>query len=296
MSLVACASGFEEFEHLYMHYYKLSESLVPHDALDATITSADEQAWHEAPKGKSRDERPQKEKPQGYGLDKEHATEECESQSEHISLARTNRRHEKKPPVPLVPRLEFLRILSETIHGIRVFSVDGLVRSWRAQDVVEGKKFVVVGLSPRKQALTFPSTNHEESLLQLQWYKDNNQIIYPEGNPKKVSTFGRWLAHDLLFMLPRRIKAPGLRKKTDVNYPDGKDTENFAFPGVSLNKKKFSMGKAVTEAKAKATAPKCQHGYSQAQLKLTKDSKVFACREPVTKHKANAPVPKCKHG
>lgn len=242
MSLVACNGSALFLEELYTKYHDFFESLVLENAAKTTIASNKRRTHKSLREGQptvrhleeeqEREEHPQEVQP----------TDKQQIQAEHPQMIDSKRQSASQPPATLVTRLEVLRILSSAIHGILIFSPDGRVRSWSAKDVARGSKLMVMGVCTRTTALTFPSTNRERNLRQLRYYKDKGDIVYPEGDPAKTSTFLKWLAHDPLFILPKETGPPlHQRQMRDPAWYDGKATEDPAFPGVCLNKKKFFM-------------------------------------------------------
>jgi hypothetical protein len=239
MSFVACNGNIETFERLYMSYHSVFEPIASQDTVEQVVKPTND---HE----KSQEEQIHEKQPQKERLpekdSQEKPAEKQQSQDAHSQETRS------KGPLT---RLEFLTILSNAIHGILVYTPQSRVRSWRGEEEPHFSKLVVVGICTRTKALMFPSTNREQNLRQLQYYKDHNKIIYPEGDPEKMSTFSKWLAHDPLFMLPKDTKPPLYqRQMRDPAYYDGKATENSAFPGVCVNKKKFFVEKLAVRHQA----------------------------------------------
>lgn len=242
MSLVACNGSALFLEELYTKYHDFFEALVLENAAK-TIIASNKRRTHKSPREVQptvrylEEEQDREEHPQEV-----QATDKQQFQAEHPQMIESKRQSASQPPATLATRLEFLRILSSAIHGILIFSPDGRVRSWSAKNVARGSKLMVMGVCPRATALTFPSTNRARNLRQLQYYKEKGDIVYPEGDPAKTSTFSKWLAHDPQFILPKETK-PLLhqRQMRDPAWYDGKATEDPAFPGVCLNKKKFFM-------------------------------------------------------
>jgi hypothetical protein len=239
MSFVACNGNIETFERLYMSYHSVFEPIASQDTVEQVVKPTND---HE----KSQEEQIHEKQPQKERLpekdSQEKPAEKQQSQDAHSQETRS------KGPLT---RLEFLTILSNAIHGILVYTPQSRVRSWRGEGEPHFSKLVVVGVCPRTKALTFPSTNREQNLRQLQYYKDHNKVIYPEGDPEKMSTFSKWLAHDPLFMLPKDTKPPLYqRQMRDPAYYDGKATEDSAFPGVCVNKKKFFVEKLAVRHQA----------------------------------------------
>jgi hypothetical protein len=239
MSFVACNGNIETFERLYMSYHSVFEPIASQDTVEQVVKPTND---HE----KSQEEQIHEKQPQKERLpekdSQEKPAEKQQSQDAHSQETRS------KGPLT---RLEFLTILSNAIHGTLVYTPQSRVRSWRGEGEPHFSKLVVVGVCPRTKALTFPSTNREQNLRQLQYYKDHNKIIYPEGDPEKMSTFSKWLARDPLFMLPKDTKPPLYqRQMRDPAYYDGKATEDSAFPGVCVNKKKFFVEKLAVRHQA----------------------------------------------
>lgn len=163
---------------------------------------------------------------------------------------------EQKPhPSLMAPLLcpgKFSAILEKQIKGYEPYSVNGKT----------GRECRVItrGVRARTEALTFPSTNRKRNLRQLQYYQKKGDLIYPENNPDRRSTFSKWLAHDPLFMLPRETQSPlSIRtiadsaKSSSEVYYDGKGTEEAGFPGVSIKEKGASTKRA--QAWEPKTAP-----------------------------------------
>jgi hypothetical protein len=277
MSFVTCNSNVESFERLYMSYYNVFNPRDSQTTSGQIVASTNDRTW----KKKPQEERIQGKQPQRKPLlekdSQEKAIEEQQSQDPHSQKTRPK----GSPTTPVVTRLEFLTILSNAIHGILVYTPQSRIRSWRSEGEPQFSKLVVISVCPRTKALTFPSTNREQDLRQLQYYKDHNELIYPEGDPEKMSTFSEWLAHDPLFILPKDTKSPlHQRQMRDSTYYDGKATEDSAFPGVCVNKKKFFVEKiaARQEANGKVRCPCC------AEALLKPGSKT----DPRAKHKQDA--------
>ncbi|KAM0720594.1 hypothetical protein Q7P37_004730 [Cladosporium fusiforme] len=141
-------------------------------------------------------------------------------------LMRKTRKGQDTSPQPLVVNMRFWMILMRAIHGVRPWQksvqlvLDSSDTKVDANAPIFDGKFVVRGVRARTQALTFPSTNRENQLRQLQFYRSNNQISEPK------SLFAQNLAQDPLFMNPTT--------RTATNKPLGfcEGRENIGFPGV----------------------------------------------------------------
>jgi hypothetical protein len=139
------------------------------------------------------------------------------------------------PTTLLLSPNEFFATLGKQIEGCEPYL-------WTGKDGTEERS--TRGVRARKEALTFPSTNRKRNRRQLQYYKKKGDLVYPEGDPKKRSTFAKWLAHDPLFMLPSETQSPlvdrmraGSARSEGGTYYDGKETEDAGFPGISIEKK-----------------------------------------------------------
>jgi hypothetical protein len=140
------------------------------------------------------------------------------------------------PTTLLLSPSDFSATLEKQIEGYEPYSWNGKSDA--------GQRYITRGVRARAEALTFPSTNRKRDLRQLEYYKKKGDLVYPEGDPNKRSTFSKLLAHDPLFMLPRETQSPLVDRMIadsarydGVLYYDGKETEDAGFPGVSIEKK-----------------------------------------------------------
>ena len=143
---------------------------------------------------------------------------------------------QKTPSTPLLSPDKFSALLEKQIKGYEPYSANG--KNGRESRVITR------GARARIEALTFPSTNRKRNLRQLRYYKKKGDLIYPEGDPNKRSTYSKWLAHDPLFMLPKETQSPlvtrmiaGSARPNGATYYDGQGTEDAGFPGVSIEKR-----------------------------------------------------------
>jgi hypothetical protein len=148
------------------------------------------------------------------------------------------------PTTLLLSPSEFSATLEKKIEGYEPYSWNGKSDA--------GQRYITRGVRARAEALTSPSTNRKRDLRQLQYYKKKGDLVYPEGDPNKRSTFSKALAHDPLFMLPRETQSPLVNRMiaNSARYDgmlhyDDKETEDPGFPGVSIEKK----GKKSKESK-----------------------------------------------
>lgn len=157
----------------------------------------------------------------------------------------------QKPPPPsptstpllLLSPDNFSALLEKQIKGYEPYSINGKTG--------RDRRVITRGARARTEALTFPSTNRTRDLRQLKFYRKKGDLVYPEGDPAKLSTFAKALARDPLFMLPKettspfvaRLRADSVRPDGVVMYYDSKGTEDAGFPGVSLDKKGKTKGK-----------------------------------------------------
>jgi hypothetical protein len=140
------------------------------------------------------------------------------------------------PTTPLLSPSDFSATLEKQIEGYEPYSWNGKSDA--------GQRYITRGVRARAEALTFRSTSRKRDLRQLEYYKKKGDLVYPEGDPNKRSTFSKKLAHDPLFMLPRETQSPLVNrmiansaKYDGVLHYDGKETEDPGFPGVSIEKK-----------------------------------------------------------
>lgn len=139
------------------------------------------------------------------------------------------------PATPLLSPDDFAALLEKEIAGCEEIS-------WNRKQGRESRT-ITRGVRARAEALTFPSTNRKHDLRRLKCYKKKGDLIFPEGDPDKRSTFAKWLAQDPLFMLPSDTQSPlvtrmianSARSEGGTDY-DGKGTEDAGFPGVSIEK------------------------------------------------------------
>lgn len=127
----------------------------------------------------------------------------------------------------LVVSAKFCLILMRAIHGVTSWGGGTLGMKIKGAATSGGGglqgKIVVRGVRARTQALTFPSTNRESQMRQLEFYRKNNEIAEPQ------SLFAQKLAQDPLFMQP---KAKGGKP---LGHCEG--SEAIGFPGVSTVKR-----------------------------------------------------------
>jgi hypothetical protein len=161
---------------------------------------------------------------------------------------------------------DFSATLEKQIEGYEPYSWNGKSDA--------GQRYITRGVRARAEALTFPSTNRKRDLRQLEYYKKKGDLVYPEGDPNKRSTFSKLLAHDPLFMLPRETQSPLVDRMiadsaryNGVLYYDGKETEDPGFPGVSIEKKskKGKKGKKGRERKKDSSTSGTQGAMAPGQ-------------------------------
>lgn len=114
---------------------------------------------------------------------------------------------------PLASSHKFFLTLLRAIHGVRLYG---------SRDDNLGQ-VVVRGIRARTVVLTFPSTNRNRNLRQLQWYKKQIEVSMPK------SLFAQKLAADPLFMTAT--------KKSRKEHSDGEKTESAGFPSVSIRRR-----------------------------------------------------------
>lgn len=238
MYFVACNGSFIRFEDFYESYCGWFEPMLtkkepktPATPLGSPMSEGKQQAERER-------------LPQGQRLEEEDTTER-QASGEHLQKTETEKRPTLPTAAPFPTRVEFLRILENTFHGVRFYNPGGRVPSWSSDETQCNacSKYLVSDICYRKEPLTFASTNRNRNLRRLEKYKAQGDIVYPESDPAKLNTFARKLAEDPLFMLPQGTGSPWReremrRMKVRSRY---KTVEESAFPGVSLKKKVFSV-------------------------------------------------------
>jgi hypothetical protein len=144
-----------------------------------------------------------------------------------------------KPTTPLLGPDDFSAVLEKQIEGyVPEFS-------WNGKEGTESRT-ITRGVRARTEALTFSSTNRKRNLRQLKHYKKMGDLIYPEGDPDKRSTFAKWMADDPLFLILPRETRSLLSARMLTNPAESViETEDAGFPGVSIEKigKKGKKGK-----------------------------------------------------
>jgi hypothetical protein len=173
------------------------------------------------------------------------------------------------PSTPLLTPDEFSATLDKQIEGYEPYAAND-------KTGIDGR-VITRGVRARTEALTFPSTNRKRNLRQLKYYKKKGDLVYPESDPDKRSTFSKWLARDPLFMLPSETQSPlftrmvaDSAKSEGGTYYDGKGTEDAGFPGVSIekaNKKGKERKKGSSAGRTKDTKPEvAPDGQTDAQF------------------------------
>lgn len=242
MCLVASDGSFVDFEATYKGYYRRFNPDPPDNFSEKCEQGQKMQASgdHEQSDEDPQDEEAEEAHPAEDSDEKKSSGEQpIEKQpmtTEHLPETKRRDQCSKDILAPPVTRSDFFQVLCDKVHGIKIYSRKGRVHSWSDKDFNQGMRFLILGISTRLEALTFPSTSREQNLDQLQRYKKEGKLVFPEGDPEKRSTFSKKLADDPLFMLPKEIQSPWMKRKLkDPAYYDGKSTEDSGFPGVSLN-------------------------------------------------------------
>lgn len=269
MSLVASDASLLDFEETYKGYcccFKLEAPEGRSKRGDQETKTPSEHVQVREPQGALPAEKLEEKTPrEGQPVEKQ------PSPTEHLPKAKQREQCSKDTLAPPITRSEFFRLLCDAIHGIKIYSRKGRVHSWSDKDHNEGLRFLVLGISARLEALTFRSTSRELNLDQLQRYKKDGKLVFPEGDPEKRSTFSKHMADDPLFILPNDVQSPWMKRKLrDKAYFDGKSTEDSAFPAVSLNANHFSKElKAATAGRPKRSAESSQ---MSAKTELIQDN------------------------
>lgn len=239
MYFVACNGLFIRFEDFYESYCGWFEPMLTEKELKTPATPLG------SPMSEGKQQVEWERLPQRQRLEEEEDTTEQQASGENLQKTETEQRPTRPTAAPFPTRVEFLRVLENTFHGVRFYNPGGRVPSWSSDETQCNacSKYLVSDICYRREPLTFASTNRKRNLRRLQRYKDQGDIVYPESNPAKLNTFARKLAEDPLFMLPQGTGSPWReremrRMKVRSWY---KTVEESAFPGVSLKKKVFSV-------------------------------------------------------
>jgi len=211
----------------------------------------------------------------------ENDTREQQTPTAYQKQTRAKQRSKKYTTVGPPTRSEFLRTLSNTLHGVRVYSPEGRIQSWSEGDDPQDFKFLMLGFCIRKKPLTLASTNREANRRQLQWYRDKGDITDPI---EKRTEFARKLADDPLFMLPKGVESRWrereIRRLREFSHDD-KAVQDAGFPGVSLEKKQFFVKKDRRRKRAGPSAQNTGSDEMSGKLTPTRRSGLDADEQPV---------------
>lgn len=160
---VACNGSFMRFQDLYENYCWCFEPLSPEASPKTPATPLDSPA----PKGKQQVEL--EDELQDLRLEEEDRQEQ-QAPTEHPQSTETEQRPTQPTTAPLPSRLEFLQVLSDTFHGMRIYNPGGRVYSWSSNDsqCQACFKYVVTGICFRETPLTFGSTQRKKNLRRLE--------------------------------------------------------------------------------------------------------------------------------
>lgn len=159
---VACNGFPMRFESLYDGYCKCCEPFSPEGSPMMPATPLESPM----PKGKQKSE--QEDQPQELWLEEEDRQEQ-QAPKEKLQSTQAGQRPTQPTGAPLISRTEFLQVLSNTFHGMRVYNPDGRVRSWssHAKSSRACAKYIIAGICFRKEPLTLGSTQREKNLRRL---------------------------------------------------------------------------------------------------------------------------------
>ena len=162
MFYVPCNGSLLQFESIYDDYRDCFEPSSPEGSPTEPATPLESPA----PKGKQKQE--QDDQPQELWLEEEDGQEQ-QAPKERLQSTKPRQRPTQLTGAPLMPRAEFLKALSETFHGMRVYNPGGRVYSW-SPDVIECRacsKYIITGICYRKEPLTLVSTQRQKNRRQL---------------------------------------------------------------------------------------------------------------------------------
>jgi hypothetical protein len=162
MFYLACNGSYMRFEDIYDSYSGCCEPFSPEDSPQTPATPLESPA----PKGEEKPEH--EDQPQELWLEEEDR-QEHQAPKESLRSTKAGQRPTQPTRAPLISRAEFLRVLSKTFHGMRIYHPSGRIQSW-SSGVTQCRscsKYVVTGICYRKEPLTFPSTTRENNLRRL---------------------------------------------------------------------------------------------------------------------------------
>lgn len=164
MCFVACNGNYIRFEDFYKCYCEWFEPMIagnspetPATPLESPIHNERQQAERER---QLQDPRPEKEDTQEEPVSKEHI--ERNEAEDYL-------RRKRPTSAPFLTRPEFLRVLSNVFHGMRVYHPGGRIPSW-SSDVIQCRacsRYVLSGICCRKDLLSFESTKRKGNLRRL---------------------------------------------------------------------------------------------------------------------------------
>ena len=160
MSFVACNGTYFEFEGFYKNYCIMFDPSV------AKIETKSPAASLDGPSQESQRQADQEGQQQSQRL--EEGNVQHQTAKEYLQGDKVEQQSARYASAPLVTRSKCLRVLSNTIHGIRVYSPKGRVLSWSDGDDSRISEFLILGICSRKEPLTFASANREGNRRQLQ--------------------------------------------------------------------------------------------------------------------------------
>jgi hypothetical protein len=162
MFYVACNGSFIKFESFYGDYCSDCDPLSPEGSPKTPATPL------ESPMLEGKQQPEQEDEPQELWLEEEHVQEQ---QAQKEDLQKTQAGH---PPIlptkaPLLSHAEFLQVLSNTFHGMRVYNPGGRVYSWSSDksQCRACSKYIITGICFRAIPLTFGSTQRNKNLRRL---------------------------------------------------------------------------------------------------------------------------------
>jgi hypothetical protein len=162
MFYVACNGSFVKFENLYGDYCSCCDPFGPEASLQAPAPPLK----NPIPKWKQQPE--QEGEPQELWIDQGHVQEQ-RAPKEDLQKTQAGQPPTLPTKAPLLSRVEFLQVLSNTFHGMRVYNPGGRVQSWSSNgsQCRACSKYIITGICFRAIPLTFGSTQRKKNLRRL---------------------------------------------------------------------------------------------------------------------------------
>jgi hypothetical protein len=162
MFYVACNGSFIKFESFYGDYCSNCDLLSPEGSPMEPATPL------ESPMPKGKEQAEQEGQPQELWLEEEDRGEQ-QASKEDLQRTQAGQPSTLRSKAPLLSHAEFLQVLSNTFHGMRVYNPGGRVYSWSSDksQCRACSKYIITGICFRAIPLTFGSTQRKKNLRRL---------------------------------------------------------------------------------------------------------------------------------